>query len=384
MGPLKGIKVVEFAGIGPGPFCGMILSDMGAEVIRIDRKAFTRPDNVDIDLRSEAKYNILGRGKRSIALDLKHPEGVTTALRLIEQSDVLIEGYRPGVMERLGLGPEVCHKKNRAIIYARMTGWGQNGPLAHAAGHDINYIALTGALGAIGKKEGPPVVPLNLVGDFGGGAMFLAFGIVCGLLEAKSSGRGQVVDAAMTDGTALLMSMMYGLKAVGDWSEERESNLLDGAAHFYATYECADGKYISIGSIETAFYELLLEKTGLHEAEMEPQNDKAKWPELKKRLKRVFLTKTRDQWCEIMEGTDVCFAPVLGMEEAPSHAHNRARKTFVEIDGITQPAPAPRFDRTQPEVQGSSPVPGEHTEQILSGWGFKDLEIMLLAECGAI
>jgi alpha-methylacyl-CoA racemase len=324
MGPLEGIKIVEFAGIGPGPFCGMMLADMGAEVTRIDRPG---PPTV-------GRSNVLNRGRHaSHTLDLKSTEGLATALQVIDKSDALIEGFRPGVMERLNLGPDLCLARNPRLIYGRITGWGQTGPLSQAAGHDINYIALTGALSATGNRGCKPVPPLNLAGDFGGGGMLLAFGIVCGILETKRSGKGQVIDAAMTDGSALLMSMIYGFKAEGHWSNERGSNLVDGGTHFYTTYECADGNYISVGALEPQFYQLLLKKIG---AGSEPD------------LATIFKTRTRAQWCELLEGTDVCFAPVLNLEEAPHHPHNQARKTFIEIDGVIQPAPAPRFSRTTP------------------------------------
>ncbi len=370
MGPLKGIRVLEIAGIGPGPFCAMMLADMGAEVLRVDRK--NHPSLA-------GRYDVAGRGRRSVAVDLKKPEGVATVLRLVEQADALLEGYRPGVMERLGLGPEVCLQKNPRLVYGRMTGWGQHGPLAHAAGHDINYISLTGALHAIGRAGERPVPPLNLVGDYGGGSMMLAFGMVCGLLEAQRSGQGQVVDAAMTDGAALLMAMFYGMKAGGMWKDERGSNLLDGAAHFYDTYECSDGKYVSIGSIEPKFYELLLEKTGLKEdTDFRQQMNQKKWPELKEKLAAVFRSKTREEWCAVMEGTDVCFAPVLSMSEAAEHPHNKARQTFINLNGVVQPAPAPRFSRTVPEVQGPPPTVGQDTDQALADWGFASDEISAL------
>jgi alpha-methylacyl-CoA racemase len=348
----------------------MMLADMGAEVLRVDRK--NHPSLA-------GRYDVAGRGRRSVAVDLKKPEGVATVLRLVEQADALLEGYRPGVMERLGLGPEVCLQKNPRLVYGRMTGWGQHGPLAHAAGHDINYISLTGALHAIGRAGERPVPPLNLVGDYGGGSMMLAFGMVCGLLEAQRSGQGQVVDAAMTDGAALLMAMFYGMKAGGMWKDERGSNLLDGAAHFYDTYECSDGKYVSIGSIEPKFYELLLEKTGLKEdTDFRQQMNQKKWPELKEKLAAVFRSKTREEWCAVMEGTDVCFAPVLSMSEAAEHPHNTARQTFINLNGVVQPAPAPRFSRTVPEVQGPPPTVGQDTDQALADWGFASDEISAL------
>mgnify|MGYP003109309654 CR=1 FL=1 len=361
MGPLKGIKIIEMAGIGPGPFCAMMLSDMGADVIRIDRPGGHNLLGLD--------YDILNRGRRSIALDLKTPEGVETVLKLVEKADGLIEGFRPGVMEKLGLGPDICQKSNPKLVYGRMTGWGQDGPLSKAAGHDINYVALTGALHAIGSKAGGPVPPLNLIGDFGGGALYLGFGMVCGLLEAKSSGKGQVVDVAMTDGASLLMAAIYNLHGAGKWSDSRESNLLDGGAHFYGCYECADGKWISVGSIEPQFYAELLEKAELDDPAFKGQMDTGNWPALKEKLADKFRTKSRDEWCALMEGTDICFAPVLDLQEAPHHPHNKARDTFITQDGVVQPAPAPRFSRTKPEIQAPPPKPGQHTEDILRDWG---------------
>ena len=375
MGPLKGIKVVEIASIGPGPFCAMMLSDMGAEVLRVDRR----------DARGKGgKHEVLNRGRRSIAVDLKCGEGVELILRLIERTDALIEGFRPGVMERLGLGPEKCLERNSRLVYGRLTGWGQTGPLRHTAGHDINYIAISGALHAIGRAGEKPVPPLNLVGDFGGGGMLLAFGLVCGILESRVSGRGQVIDAAMTDGAALQMAMIYGFKAAGKWSNQRGSNLLDGGAHFYDTYECADGKYIAIGALEPEFYALLLEKTGARDPAFQAQMDDARWPEFKKRFVTLFRTRTRDEWCALMEGTDVCFAPVLDLDEAPLHAHNVTRETFIELNGVTQPAPAPRFSRTAPEIQGAPPIAGEHNDLVLTDFGFSSGEIARLKSSGAI
>jgi len=372
MGPLKGIKIIEVAGIGPGPFCAMMLSDMGAEVLRIDKK--NAPSMA-------GKYDVMGRGRRSVAVDLKNPQGAELVLRLIEQADGLIEGYRPGVMERLGLGPEVCLERNRRLAYGRMTGWGQFGPLAHAAGHDMNYIAITGALNGIGRPGERPVPPINLVGDFGGGGMLLAFGMVCALLEAQRSGKGQVVDAAMTDGSALLMAMMYGFKAGGMWKNERGTNLLDGGAHFYDTYECKDGKYVAIGSIEPQFYALLMEITGLKDdPEFKQQMNPQKWPALKEKLGAVLKTKTRDEWTALMSGTDVCYGPILDLDEAPKHPHNVARKTFVEIEGVVQPAPAPRFSRTAPEIQGPPPKVGQHNDEALADWGLSSAEIASLKE----
>jgi len=374
MGPLQGVKIIEFAGIGPGPFCAMLLSDMGAEVVRIDRKGG----------RGANKFDITSRGRRSLALDLKKPEAVEVALKLIAKADGLLEGFRPGVMEKLGLGPDVALKRNPKVVYGRMTGWGQTGPLATAAGHDINYIALTGALHAIGRKGETPVPPLNLVGDFGGGALYLAFGMACGLFEAQRSGKGQVIDCAMTDGAASLMSMFYGFKAMGMWSDAKGENLLDGGAHFYDTYETADGKWVAIGSIEPQFYALLLEKAGLSDPDFQAQMDRSKWPSLKEKIAGVIATQTRDHWNKLMEGTDVCYAPVLSLAEAPNHAHNKARATFVEIDGVVQPAPAPRFSRTKPEIQGAAPTAGQHNDQVLGDWGFSGGDIAALKSSGAI
>jgi alpha-methylacyl-CoA racemase len=375
VGPLQGVKIIEIAGIGPGPFCAMMLSDLGAEVIRVDRKSA---------MGGGTKFDILSRGRKSIALDLKNPEAIETVLKLVEQADALIEGFRPGVMERLGLGPEVCLDRNPKLVFGRMTGWGQEGPLAHAAGHDINYISLSGVLHSIGRQGEPPVPPLNLVGDFGGGGMMLALGITAALLESKQSGKGQVVDAAMTDGSAALMGIIYGLKASGIWTNEKGTNLLDGGAHFYDTYECSDGKYVSIGSIEPQFYALLLEKTGIDDPAFQNQMDKDAWPNLKAKLAAVLKTKTRDEWCAIMEGSDVCFAPILDLDEAPEHPHNKARGTFVDIDGVMQPGPAPRFSRTAPEVPSPPPKAGEHTEEVLAAWGFSDEEIAKLGETDVI
>ena len=370
MGPLEGVRVVEFAGIGPGPFAAMLLSDMGAEVIRIDRKGGRTP----------SKAEITYRGRKAIALDMKKPEGVEAALKLIEKADALLEGFRPGVMERLGVGPEVALKRNPKLVYGRMTGWGQTGPLADAAGHDINYIALTGALHAIGGK-GKPVPPLNLVGDFGGGALYLAFGVVCGIIEARRSGKGQVVDAAMTDGAASLMSMFYGMTAGGMWQDARAQNMLDSGAHFYDTYETKDGKYIALGSIEPQFYRELIERTGISDSAFGAQMDRNAWPSLKEKLAAVIKTKTRDEWDKIMLGSDVCYAPVLSISEAPKHPHNVARKTFVEVGGIVQPAPAPRFSRTVPEVKGP---PEGSSDAALKDWGFSDGDVSKLQAVGAI
>ena len=372
-GPLSGLKVVEFAGIGPGPFCGMLLSDLGADVVRIDRKGKGRASPADIT----------SRGRRSIGLDLKNPDAIETCLKLMEGADAVFEGFRPGVMERLGLGPDVALKRNPKLVYGRMTGWGQFGPYANAAGHDMNYIAITGALHATGTKD-KPIPPLNLVGDFGGGALYLAFGLLAGVLNARSTGRGQVIDCAMSDGAASLMSMFYGFKAGGMWKDERRANLLDGGAHFYDTYQCADGKWISIGSIEPQFYALLLEKTGISDPEFAAQMDRNSWDSLREKLGHVIAQKTQAEWCEIMDATDVCFAPVLDLDEAPKHAHNVARKTFVEVEGVIQPAPAPRFSATPGAIQGPPPAIGAHDQEALGDWGFSPAAIEALKASGAL
>ena len=372
-GPLSGLKVLEFAGIGPGPFCGMLLSDLGADVVRIDRKG----------QRGGSPADITARGRRSVAFDLKQPAAVETCLTLMESADAVFEGFRPGVMERLGLGPDVALGRNSKLVYGRMTGWGQHGPYAKAAGHDMNYIAITGALHAIGTAE-KPVPPLNLVGDFGGGALYLAFGLMAGVIHARQTGQGQVIDCAMSDGAASLMAMFYGFKAGGMWNEGRRSNLLDGGAHFYDTYQCSDGKWVSIGSIEPQFYLLLLEKTGITDPQFQHQMSREEWPELHDKLAAVIATKTRDEWCALMEGTDVCFAPVLTLDEAPRHAHNVARETFVEVSGVTQPAPAPRFSATPGVIQGPPPVVGAHNDTALSDWGFTDSAIAALKAQGAL
>jgi alpha-methylacyl-CoA racemase len=378
MGPLQGVRVLEVAGIGPGPFAAMMLADMGAEVLRLDRLGGGRgPAGVPA--------NILDRGRRSVALDLKHPDAVELVLRLVEEADALVEGFRPGVMERLGLGPDVCLARNPRLVYGRMTGFGQDGPYAGMAGHDINYIALGGVLHHIGRRGEAPVPPFNLVGDFGGGGMFLAFGVVCALLEASRSGQGQVVDAAMVDGSAVLMAMMHGMRAMGFWADERGTNIIDTGAHFYDVYETADGEYVSIGSIEPQFYAELLRLTGLEgEPDLPAQMDRSAWPAMKERLAGIFKTRTRDEWCRIMEGSDVCFAPVLSMAEAPGHPHNQHRGTFVEVDGIVQPAPAPRFSRTQAQIARPPSPPGADTAAALADWGLSEDEIVKLRSAGAI
>ncbi|MBC3868880.1 CaiB/BaiF CoA transferase family protein [Undibacterium oligocarboniphilum] len=366
-GPLSGIRIIEMVGLGPCPFAGMMLADMGAEVIRIDRPV--RPgENNPFPMLGTA-CDVMARGRRSLALDLKQPESVQVLLELVTKADALIEGFRPGVMERLSLGPDVCQQHNPRLVYGRITGWGQNGPLAQAAGHDLNYIALSGMLHAMGRPDGPPPPPLNLVGDFGGGAMMLAFGVVCALLEARQSGKGQVIDAAMVDGTALLGAMLYGFRAYGAWNDQRGANLLDGGAHFYDTYTCADGKFISVGAIEPQFYALLLKSAGVSDPAFQQQMSVAAWPELKQKLGAIFASRSRAEWCSIMEGTDICFAPVLDMGEAPSHPHNQQRQNFTEVAGVVQPAPAPRFSRTPAQISRPPARPGEQSAEILHDWG---------------
>ncbi len=379
MGPLEGLTIIELAGIGPGPFCGMMLSDMGADVVRVDRAS-----TVADELPDRSPPDVLGRGRSSIGVDLKNPAGVEVVMRLVEQADGLIEGFRPGVTERLGLGPEDCMARNPALVYGRMTGWGQEGPYANAAGHDINYISLAGALEPIGRRGEGPVPPLNMLGDFGGGGMLLAFGMVCGILEAKQSGRGQVVDAAMVDGAATLANFVWGLKKVGMWEPERGTNLLDTGAPCYDVYRCSDDTYISIGSLEPQFYAELLDKTGLSEEDLGRQHDRSVWPEAKDRLAALFATKTRAEWCDIMEYSDVCFAPVLSMEEAAEHPHNVHRGTFVDVDGMTQAGPSPRFSRTEASVQGPAAHPGQHTDDVLARFGFGDDEASELKQSGAV
>jgi alpha-methylacyl-CoA racemase len=379
-GPLSGVKVIEIAGIGPGPFCAMLLADMGADVLRIDRA-----QNVTFGDASRPSLDLLNRGRRSVGVDLKQADGVETVLRLVEQADVLLEGFRPGVAERLGIGPDDCMARNPKLIYGRMTGWGQDGPYAPTAGHDINYIALAGALDPIGRAGQAPVPPLNLVGDFGGGGLILAYGIACALVETKSSGEGQVIDAAMVDGAAVLTTFIHGLRSMGIWTDERGVNLLDTGAHFYDVYECSDGKYVSIGSIEPQFYSELLRLTGLDGEELPHQMDKSQWPAMKEKLAALIKTKSRDEWSEILESSpDVCFAPVLSMGEAPDHPHNRARETFVEVAGVMQPAPAPRFSRTPGAIRRPPPHAGQDTDEALADWGFSSDELTKLREAGAI
>lgn len=378
MGPLKGLKIIELSGIGPGPFTGMLLADMGAEVISIHRRSSSNFDE------KMSAINISERGKRPIALNLKSPEGVETVLKLVESADAIFEGFRPGVTERLGIGPDECLARNSKLVYGRMTGWGQDGPMAQAAGHDINYISLSGALHAIGRKGEKPLPPLNLVGDFGGGGMFLAFGMACAIIEAQRSGKGQVVDVSMVEGSAALMHMMYSMKAMGIWTENRGTNILDTGAHFYDTYETKDGKFVSIGSIEPQFYALLMEKAELDKEKFSSQMNPPKWNEMKDELAKVFKQKTRNEWCEIMEGTDVCFAPVLAMSEVAEHPHNKARGSFINLNGVLQPAPAPKFSVTQPGTPLAPKPSGSETINVLKDYGFSDSEIENLKKQGAL
>jgi alpha-methylacyl-CoA racemase len=376
MGPLNGITVIELGGIGPGPMAGMMLADMGAEVVRVERS---------LELPRFQRKDASFRGKKSIVLDLKRAAGVEVLLRLLARADALIDPYRPGVLERLGLGPDVCLARNPRLIYGRITGWGQHGPLANSAGHDINYIALTGALFGIGHAGEAPVPPLNLAGDMGGGGMLLAFGIVCALLEARSSGKGQVIDAAMVDGAAQLMWMIHSLHAAGMWDAERRgANLLDGGAPFYDTYETADGKHIAIGALEPQFYGELLTRIGIDRSRFENPDDRSRWPELRVELARLFKTRSRDEWCKVLEGTDACFAPVLSIVEAPEHAHHRARRTYTRVDGFTQPAPAPRFSRTAPEVRHGQRAPGADGDEVLANAGFTREEIGKLRDANVL
>ncbi len=377
MGPLEGIKIIEIAGLGPGPFAGMLLADMGAELVRIDRPggqviAFPDPD-----------YDLLNRGRRSAAIDLKRPGGTEILLRLVEQADALLEGFRPGVMERLGLGPEACLERNPRLVYGRMTGWGQEGPLAPRAGHDINYISLAGALHHIGRAGQPPTPPLTLVGDFGGGGLYLAFGVLCALLERVRSGRGQVVDAAMVDGVASLMTVFHGVQQLGAMNE-RGHNILDSGSHFYDVYECADGRYVSVGSVEPQFYAELLSRLGIEDLDPTQQMNGEEWSKWKERFAVLFKTKTRQEWCEVFEGSDSCFAPVLSLEESRKHPQATARQSFIRIKGIEQPAPAPRFSRTRPEVTRGAARLGEHTAEVLSDWGFSESEITSARQGGLI
>ncbi len=391
-GPLAGYRVVEVAGIGPAPFGAMMLADMGAEIIRIDRPGVGA---AAVDAETEPPpLDLLNRGRRSVGIDLKHPDGVATVLSLVARADALLEGFRPGVAERLGIGPEPCLARNPKLVYARMTGWGQGGPNAHLPGHDINFLALSGTLSAIGRYREAPVPPLNLVADFGGGGMLLAFGVVCGLLETGRSGQGQVIDAAMVDGSALLATMIHGLRAAGWWRDERGTNLLDTGSWFYEVYQTADGEHLAVGALEPKFCAELIRLSGLGVEgagvgggaadDLPSQLDQSTWPAMKDRLAAVFRTKTRREWCQLLEATDACVAPVLSMAEAPHHPHNAARRTFTDVAGVVQPAPAPRFSRTPGTIERPPPHPGQHTDEVLGDWGFGPSEIEKLRAAGAV
>ena len=369
MGPLTGVRIIEFAGIGPGPFAAMLLSDMGAEILRVERPP-KEPAQDDA-----YRYNVMNRGRSSVILDLKRAEGRAAALRLVEKADAIIEGFRPGVMEGLGLGPEECMRRNPGLVYGRMTGWGQTGPMAKAAGHDINYIALSGTLWAIGRKGEAPLPPLNLVGDFGGGGMFLAFGLVCAFLDAGESRQGQVVDAAMVDGAAALATFLYGMRAEGRWHDARGKNIIDTGAPWYDVYATKDDEYVSIGAIEPQFYAQFLSLLGIAQADLPAQNNRDGWPLLRERFAETFRSRTRSEWQLVLEGTDACFAPVLSPQEAPDHPHIADRRTFVDIGGIRQPAPAPRFSRTEPATPHAPRAPGADTRQALQRWGFEPTEV---------
>jgi len=378
-GPLAGITVVELAGIGPSPFCCMLLADMGAEVVRVDRA-----DPADIGVPSDPRFQLLNRGRRSIAVNLKSSEGAGIVKHLVANADVLVEGFRPGVTERLGLGPEDCLAINPRLVYGRMTGWGQDGPLAQAAGHDINYIALTGALDSIGARGGEPVPPLNLLGDFGGGALYLAFGIVCALLESRVSGKGQVVDAAIVDGTAHLMTAVFGMMARQDWSRERGGNLLSGGRPWYGVYPTRDDQYITVGAVEERFYRELLKRTGLDADDFPARDDPSGWPRLSESLRAVIRTRTKEEWTALLEGSDACFAPVLSVDEATEHPHLKARTVFVEAHGIVQPAPAPRFSRSRPAIRRPPPTPGQHSREVLEDEGYSPAQIAAFYSSGAV
>ncbi len=375
MGPLRDIRVIELGGIGPAPFCGMLLADLGADVLRVER---IRPSG---GAATDPRFDLFGRGKQSVALDLKRPEAVEAVKRLVKGADALIEGFRPGVAERMGLGPDICAVLNPRLVYGRMTGWGQTGPMAHAPGHDINYIALSGALHAIGPRNGPPVPPLNLLGDFAGGALYLAFGLVSALLESRTSGLGQTIDAAMVDGSTSLMTFIYGLHAAGLYSDRRGTNRYDGGAPYYGTYETSDGRWIALGSNEPHFYQQTLELLGLAAERLPQQDDRRGWDILRTRFAAVFKTRTRDEWCAVASGKEVCLSPVLSLEEAPNHPLNRERAAFLDVDGVPQPAPAPRFSRTAAEVR---PGPAADARTVLSAWGFQADEVAALQAAHAL
>ena len=370
MGPLQGFKIVEIAGIGPGQFCGMLLADMGAQLIRVERKA-----EVDLGIGVPRQFNLMNRSRPAIGVDLKSAAGVQLVLRLCDDADALFEGFRPGVMERLGLGPDDCMARNETLVYGRMTGWGQSGPLSDAVGHDGNYASLAGVIAAIGERDGPPSIPLNLTADFGGGGAYLAMGLLAALLETGRSGKGQVVDAAMVDGAASLMTMFYGLHAGGFWQDRRSSNILDGAAPFYRAYRTSDEQYVIVCAIERRFFKALIELLGIDDIVLHEQHDKSKWPQQIERFESIFASKTRDEWCDLLEGTDACFAPVLSLMEAPQHAHNKARSTFVDVDGVMQPAPAPRFSRTASEISQAPSGVRSDIRTVLIDWGLSESEV---------
>ncbi|MDR5654869.1 CaiB/BaiF CoA transferase family protein [Ruixingdingia sedimenti] len=379
MGPLAGLKVIELAGLGPTPFCGMLLGDLGADVLRIDRL-----EAADLGIDMPGKYDLRNRNKRSAAIDMKRPEGLAVLKGLIAEADILIEGFRPGVAERLGVGPEDCRALNPRLVYGRATGWGQDGPMAQMAGHDINYIALTGALDCIGPADGPPVPPLNLLGDYGGGGVYLAFGLMCAVFEARRSGQGQVVDAAMVDGVTSLMTVFHAFRQMGQLEPRRGANILDGGAPFYTCYQTSDGRYVAVGAIETRFYRTMLDRMGIDPASLPDRNDRANWPALRRRFEEVFRTRTRDEWAALLEGSDACFSPVLTLEEAPRHPHNLARGLMEERDGVAQPRPAPRFSRTPGAIARPAPARGEHTQQALADWGLDPAVTAAARQAGAL
>lgn len=379
MGVLSGIRVLEFEAIGPGPFGAMLLADMGADVLRIDRPQ--PPEDLGPKINGK-RVNVTGRGRRSVTLDLKQPEAIEAALELMAHADIVIEGFRPGTMERLGLGPEAALARNPKLVYGRMTGWGQTGPLAARAGHDLNYIALSGVLSGIGRADGPPVPPLNLVGDYGGGGMLLALGVLAAVINVQRGGAGQVIDAAMSEGAAQLGAVVWGLLASGNWREQRGSNLLDGGTPWYDSYRTSDGHYMAVGAVESRFYAELLEKLDLTGADLPGQHDRDGWPLLRRQFETTFITRTRDEWCAIFEGSDACVAPVLGFSEAPAHPQHQARRSFIEVAGVVQPAPAPRFSATPSEVAGPSPQRGEHGLAALFDWGFDEAAVARLREHG--
>lgn len=378
-GPLSGVRVLELPAIGPVPFAGALLADLGAEVVRLDRT-----QGIDLGTAVPPRYDYYNRNKRSVAVDLKHPDGVAAVLRLLGQFDILLEGFRPGVAERLGLGPEACMAVNPRLVYGRMTGWGQDGPSAQEAGHDINYLALTGALHCIGGKGQPPSAPLNLVADLGGGAMYLAVGVLAAMTESRQSGRGQVIDVGMLEGVSNLMSAFLAFRQLGSWSLERESNIVDGGAHFYGTYETSDGKFVAVGAIEARFYEALVERLGLDLKALPPQNDQATWPAMRERFAAVFKTRSRDEWVRHMAGHDACFSPVLDLDEAQQHPQMKARGVFTDFHGLVHPTPAPRFSRTPASLYLEPPAPGQHSRELLSQFGFGAEEIDALQASGAI